>query len=173
MKSSVWINTSTPHHGGNMMNAWRNAYAMHDTNAFYKHKSPKDRLFLLTNIWASWFIFNHHHSAPCMHLRRWHGPSDFPWQNDEAMQQMIDDTIQIYMCESTRLIAQNRNRGSLEPHSQSLCKKLLKLFFSSHFFITFMQSPYAWFQFFFICWSLRLQDPNLCSLSILWKLHLR
>ena len=66
-----------------MMNAWRNAYAMHDTNAFYRHKSPEDHLFLLTNIRASWFICSHHHSALCMHLRRGHGPSDFPWQNDE------------------------------------------------------------------------------------------
>ena len=52
---------------------------------------------------------NHHHSAPCMHLRRWHAPSDFPWQNDETMQRIIDDAIQIYMCESMWLIAQNRN----------------------------------------------------------------
>jgi len=98
-----------PYHGGNMMNAWRNAYAMHDINAFYRHKSLEYHLFLLTNMRASWFICSHHHSAPCMHLRRWHEPSDFPWQNDETMQRIIDDAIQIYMCESMWLIAQNRN----------------------------------------------------------------
>jgi len=84
MKSSGWINTLTPYHGGNMMNAWRKAYAMHYINAFYRHASQKDHLFLLTNIRASWFICSHNHSALCMHLRRRCGPSNFPWQNDKT-----------------------------------------------------------------------------------------
>jgi len=29
------------------MNSWRDAYAMHDTDAFYRHESLEDRLFLL------------------------------------------------------------------------------------------------------------------------------
>ena len=66
-----------------IMMPWRDACAMHDTNASYRHESLEDHLFLLTNIQASWFICSHHNSAPCMHLRRWRGPSDFPWHNDE------------------------------------------------------------------------------------------
>ena len=63
---------------------------------------------------------------------------------------------------------------SWDSFSQSFGKKLLNLLFSTHFFIIFMQSPYVWFQnLFFILWSLRLQDLNLSSLTISWKLHLR
>ena len=64
--------------------AWRNAYYMHDTNAFYRHESLEDHLFLPTRHWASWFIYSHYHGAPCMNLRRWCGPSNFLWQNDET-----------------------------------------------------------------------------------------
>ena len=45
------------------------------------------RLSILTcNIWQ--------HSAPCMHLRRRHGPFDFPWRNDGTkIQRMRDNAM--------------------------------------------------------------------------------
>ena len=54
-----------------IMMLWRDAYAMHDMNAFYGHESPENHLFLLAHLGRS---------APCVQLRRWYGPSGFPWQ---------------------------------------------------------------------------------------------
>ena len=50
---------------------WRDAYAMHDMNVFMDTRARKIISFYLC-IWGS--------SAPCVQLRRWYGPSSFPWQ---------------------------------------------------------------------------------------------
>ena len=49
----------------------RDAYAMHDMNAFTD-----------TRVWKiiSFYLRIRGHSAPCVQLRRWYGPSGFPWQ---------------------------------------------------------------------------------------------
>ena len=46
---TLLINTLTPYHGGNMMNAWGNVYAMHDKNAFYLQTQEPGRPFFLTH----------------------------------------------------------------------------------------------------------------------------
>ena len=50
---------------------WRDAYAMHDMNAFTDTRARKIISSYL-HIWGR--------SAPCVQLRRWYGPSGFPWQ---------------------------------------------------------------------------------------------
>ena len=50
---------------------WRDAYAMHDINAFTDMRDCKI-IFSYLRIWG--------HSAPCVQLRRWYGPSSFLWQ---------------------------------------------------------------------------------------------
>ena len=50
---------------------WRDAYAVHDMNAF---TDTRDRNIISSylHIWG--------HSAPCVQLRKWYGPSSVPWQ---------------------------------------------------------------------------------------------
>ena len=54
-----------------VMMPWRDAYAMHDMNAFTDTRARKIISSYL-RIWGR--------SAPCVQLRRWYGPSGFPWQ---------------------------------------------------------------------------------------------
>ena len=50
---------------------WRDAYAMLDMNAFIDTRARKI---------ISSYLHIRGHSAPCVQLRRWYGPSSFPWQ---------------------------------------------------------------------------------------------
>jgi len=50
---------------------WRDAYAMHDMNTFTDMRAQKTTSSYL-RIWGR--------SAPCVQVRRWYGPSGFPWQ---------------------------------------------------------------------------------------------
>jgi len=50
---------------------WRDAYVMHDMNAFTDTRVRK--------ILSSYLCIRGR-SAPCVQLRRWYGPSSFPWQ---------------------------------------------------------------------------------------------
>ncbi len=50
---------------------WRDAYAMHDMNAFTDTRARKI---------ISSYLRIQGRSAPCVQLRRWYGPSGFPWQ---------------------------------------------------------------------------------------------
>jgi len=51
--------------------SWRDAYAMHDINAFMDMRAQKI---------ISSYLHIRGHSSPCVQLRRWYGPSGFPWQ---------------------------------------------------------------------------------------------
>ena len=77
-----WCNDSCKMWGWNMitdkcrndmfiMMPWRDAYAMHDMNAFTDTRARKIISSYL-HIWGC--------SAPCVQLRGWYGSSDFPWQ---------------------------------------------------------------------------------------------
>ena len=50
---------------------WRDAYAMHDMNAFTDMRARKI---------ISSYLCIRGRSAPCVQLRRWYGPFGFPWQ---------------------------------------------------------------------------------------------
>ena len=50
---------------------WRDAYAMHDMNAFTDTRARKI---------ISSYLRIRGRSAPCVQLRRWYGPFGFPWQ---------------------------------------------------------------------------------------------
>ena len=54
-----------------IMMPWRDAYAMHDMNAFTDTRARKI---------ISSYLRIRGRSAPCVQLRRWYGPSIFPWQ---------------------------------------------------------------------------------------------
>jgi len=50
---------------------WKDAYVMHDMNAFTDTRARKI---------ISSYLHIRGHNAPCVQLRRWYGPSDFSWQ---------------------------------------------------------------------------------------------
>jgi len=54
-----------------IMMPWRDAYAMHDMNAFTDMRARKI---------ISSYLCIRGRSAPCVQLRRWYGPFGFPWQ---------------------------------------------------------------------------------------------
>jgi len=54
---------------------WRDAYAMYDMNAFMDTRAQKIISSYL-HIWGC--------SASCVQLRRWYGPSGFPWKKTRS-----------------------------------------------------------------------------------------
>ena len=77
-----WCNDSCKMWGWNMirdkcmndtpiMMPWRDAYVMHDTNSFTDTRARKV---------ISSYLHIRGRSAPCVQLKRWYGPSGFPWQ---------------------------------------------------------------------------------------------
>jgi len=98
IKSPIWINTLTSIMG-EMDECMKTCLCGAWYECILRTREPRKLSPLTCNIWQ--------HSAPCMHLRRWHGPSSFPWTNDETnIPRVCDDMMQTRMCKSAWLIAQ-------------------------------------------------------------------
>ena len=62
---------------------WRNAYAVHDMNAFTDTRARKI---------ISSYLRIRGRSALCVQLRRWYGPSGFPWQKTRPTYNVCETT---------------------------------------------------------------------------------